>query len=147
MEGLFDPNLDEDWKDHYEDLFKKFEQYDSIHTDILETSSPKKKQGRKKKERNVHKRKIEKNFFCNKCDKSFSTNAKLINHKALVHEGLRNFQCDQCEKAFGSQKVLKVHIINVHEGGRNHKCDKCGKGNEFNLINLDATYFASVPEN
>ena len=57
----------------------------------------------------------------------------MINHQAVVHEGLRNFQCDQCSKAFGSQKVLKVHIINVHEGGRNHKCDKCGKGN--GLIN------------
>ena len=67
-----------------------------------------------------------KNFFCEECDKTFSTQPGLLHHNSSVHEGVR-YCYDQCDHKATRKESLKVHIKSVHEIRIAVTCDKYGK--------------------
>jgi len=70
--------------------------------------------------------KIEEQFVCDLCAKTFNQVQSLRNHKKSVHEGFR-YQCDQCDiKPFTLKGTLRKHVVSIHKGVR-HPCDQCGK--------------------
>ena len=63
-----------------------------------------------------HKNKIHfRKHICNSCDKSFSDNAKLLQHIRNVHEGQRNHICEVCGKSFSQQGDRNRHIKKYHK--------------------------------
>ena len=66
------------------------------------------------KKRNAHKRKIEKNFSCDKCGLFFNQKQDLVKHIKEIHQGKRSFKCRQCDKIFGYVSHLNRHIDTVH---------------------------------
>ena len=51
-------------------------------------------------ERNVHKRKIEKNFSCDKYELFFNQKQDLEKHMKEIHQGKSGFKCEECDKIF-----------------------------------------------
>ena len=96
-----------------------------------------------------------KNFTCEICEKTFSTNNSKDKHISTVHGEVKKFECniyskpfglkhelmshvennhqakDQkckfCAKMFSNFGRLSQHITKIHEAQRNYKCDYCGK--------------------
>ena len=67
-----------------------------------------------------------KRFKCDECDKSFTRNGELTNHKR-IHTEEKPFKCDECEKSFTRNGDLTIHK-RKHAGKRPFVCDKCRKG-------------------
>lgn len=68
-------------------------------------------------------------YFCDRCDKSFSTSAQLDRH-SRIHSAPQNFECNRCEKAFENRQKLDEHTTSKHMINTNDKtlkCDICGK--------------------
>jgi hypothetical protein len=59
------------------------------------------------------------------CLRRFSSNTKLRNHKARIHEGKtsKDFECLECHKRFSQKGVLKRHDDTVHL----NVCEVCGR--------------------
>lgn len=72
----------------------------------------------------------QKSFLCDVCNKSFSRQSFLKQHKQAVHEKVR-FSCSHCCKSFSRQNLLNNHIKTVHselhEAPLIHACEKCEK--------------------
>ena len=66
-----------------------------------------------------------KNYPCDICEKTFTRNRNLNEHKRVVHEG-KNIFCELCGKSQSTKNGLNKHM-KIHEGQRNYKCDYCGK--------------------
>jgi KRAB domain-containing zinc finger protein len=66
---------------------------------------------------------------CNVCLRRFSSNTKLRNHKARIHEGKtsKDFECPKCHKKFSYKSDLTKHDKTVHLKLRDHVCDVCGR--------------------
>jgi hypothetical protein len=66
---------------------------------------------------------------CEKCLRRFSSNQKLRNHKARIHEGKtsNNFECPKCHKWFSQKSNLTQHDKTVHLKLREHVCEVCGR--------------------
>ena len=62
-------------------------------------------------------------YVCPLCNKSCSSAATLLQHKKVVHEGIR-LQCKFCEKSFTASNTLKYHVDAVHKGIK-HVCVFC----------------------
>ena len=60
---------------------------------------------------------------CSLCDKTFTINYELKEHKRIVHDRIK-VKCNQCEKGFGYRNALKKHIKIFHELKR-LICDIC----------------------
>ena len=63
---------------------------------------------------------------CPKCNKSFSTHYRVMNHYRQLHLGVTKWQCELCEKYLSSQANLDEHLEWVHKK-HNFKCKKCSK--------------------
>uniref|UniRef100_A0A8D8B706 Zinc finger protein 337 n=1 Tax=Culex pipiens TaxID=7175 RepID=A0A8D8B706_CULPI len=61
-------------------------------------------------------------FRCEKCPKTYMSNANLQEHVRMVHEGVK-FTCDQCNIQLGSKSSWKRHMRGHSEKG--HCCDIC----------------------
>ena len=74
---------------------------------------------------------VERNFSCDRCDKTFRQKKILVQH-ALVHiknpDSLKLFECKNCGKCFNVQSNLKQHIKLKHLQEKRFFCDQCGKG-------------------
>ena len=54
-------------------------------------------------------------YKCILCNTRCSTNSKLKQHIASVHEGKKPFKCNICDSSFAEKSNLKRHIIAVHD--------------------------------
>jgi len=68
---------------------------------------------------------VSKQFYCEECQKSFSTKRNLILHE-MTHTGEKPFECDQCERAFKTNHELKMHY-RTHTKECPFVCDVCDK--------------------
>ena len=55
------------------------------------------------------------NFPCDKCDMSYTTNQKLKFHKMSVHDGIK-LNCPHCDVKLANPDTLQKHIKKQHEG-------------------------------
>ncbi|KAL1502630.1 hypothetical protein ABEB36_007745 [Hypothenemus hampei] len=78
----------------------------------------------KKKRKNVE-------FFCEKCNNSYNSSIKLVNHCIKDHGmkkiDVRPFICDRCSSRFCNSSNLLQHM-KYHEAVRSNMCTYCGKG-------------------
>ena len=58
------------------------------------------------------------NFPCDKCDMSYTTNQKLKFHKMSVHDGIK-LNCPHCDVKLANPDTLQKHIKKQHEGSNN----------------------------
>ena len=69
-----------------------------------------------------------KNLSCDICQKKFTRKRYVLDHKRIVHYGIKRekvFQCVNCEgKSYASKRELIVHINSVHRKIK-YKCDQC----------------------
>ena len=90
----------------------------------------------------IHKKKqSHKNYKCDSCDKSFSSEGHLKRHVNTNHEQKKDliqlhttnesqkedYNCESCSKSFKNKYRLKNHIHTVHEGHKDFKCESCSK--------------------
>ena len=68
----------------------------------------------------------DKQFVCNVCNFSLSSENELTNHIKNINGGQKNKKCGTCGKSFTKSGILKAHIL-IHEGKKNYKWDSCGK--------------------
>ena len=55
----------------------------------------------------------EKNFFCVKCNRSFSCRFNLIRHDENIHQHILPYQCENCNKRFRTYFTLICHIGSI----------------------------------
>ncbi|XP_055632935.1 uncharacterized protein LOC129773362 [Toxorhynchites rutilus septentrionalis] len=75
-----------------------------------------------------NRRKAQKIFQCEECDRPFSFKYLLTEHMATVH-GItpeRSLECPYCSKSFKNRQRLNCHI-DSHENNRRYKCKFCDK--------------------
>ena len=60
------------------------------------------------------------NFPCDKCDMSYTTNQKLKFHKMSVHDGIK-LNCPHCDVKLANPDTLQKHIKKQHEGFKSIK--------------------------
>lgn len=65
-------------------------------------------------------------FYCEKCNRDFSTKTNLNRH-LQSHEGNKPFQCTECKKSFTQKSTLKQHMY-THTGERPYVCEVCNRG-------------------
>jgi KRAB domain-containing zinc finger protein len=53
-------------------------------------------------------------FKCNKCTKSFGTNAHLKRHQ-FVHTDEKPFKCSNCGKSYKVKSDLRQHELKIHK--------------------------------
>ncbi|CAG9329685.1 unnamed protein product [Blepharisma stoltei] len=62
-------------------------------------------------------------FFCDECNKGFSSYQGLRQHEGKIHrEKKRNFKCTICVKKFFSRYLLRSHMKQVHETSDKFSC-------------------------
>jgi len=61
------------------------------------------------------------------CNKTFTQQAHLNQHKRTLHDGLKPFSCRSCTRSFGKKFDLSSHENAVHRNLRLHACPVCGK--------------------
>ena len=94
--------------------------------------------------RNVHEGR--RNYNCELCSKSFSTDRYLKTHLAM-HNGKEEFKCSLCEKSFFKENELDKHNFTVHEGHTDNKCGICLNGYKFKNYNRLKNHVYNVHEN
>ena len=63
-------------------------------------------------------------FSCNICNKQYTDEDSLCQHKTSAHERVR-YPCDQCNSKFFTMAAkLRRHKASAHEGVR-YTCDQC----------------------
>ncbi|KAM7347583.1 uncharacterized protein ACRADG_007134 isoform 2-T3 [Cochliomyia hominivorax] len=65
-------------------------------------------------------------FYCDKCDRDFSTKTNLNRHMQS-HGGNKPFSCLECKKSFTQKSTLKQHMY-IHTGERPYVCEVCNRG-------------------
>ncbi|XP_059166722.1 zinc finger protein 454-like [Physella acuta] len=68
---------------------------------------------------------VEMIFECNVCQKKFSQQYHLSNHKR-IHTGDKKYECDVCYKVFLRKNYLFRHK-NLHTGDKRYECEVCHK--------------------
>ena len=67
----------------------------------------------------------EKPFKCKICDRQFSHNKSLQNHKR-IHTGEKPYTCNICDQQFSRSCSLQVHK-RIHTGEKPYNCELCSK--------------------
>ncbi|XP_055600238.1 zinc finger protein 836-like [Uranotaenia lowii] len=67
-----------------------------------------------------------KRFRCDICSKTFTRNGSLAEHKLIQHAEIKQFSCGICSKSFGKEDSLKTHLT-IHLG-KPFQCEICSKG-------------------
>ena len=62
---------------------------------------------------------------CDVCGKVLSSERRLKDHLATVHQGLKKFACRFCDKKFSSNSNRVVHEGSVHTRDLPYKCPDC----------------------
>eukprot|EP00041_Stephanoeca_diplocostata_P028706 m.828758 g.828758 ORF g.828758 m.828758 type:complete len:479 (-) comp23421_c0_seq10:242-1678(-) len=79
----------------------------------------------KSKSKATKKKKPNRVFKCEYCDKCFSQSGNLSRHR-VIHMKIRPFKCEECGKGFTQKSHLKTHC-NVHTGLKKFQCQICDK--------------------
>ena len=69
----------------------------------------------------------EKDFFCEPCQKRFTSSAGLKGHVKAVHKNQRDHKCHLCEKGFTKRSRLLNHVKSAHDRTKDFECETCGK--------------------
>lgn len=64
------------------------------------------------------------NYFCDRCNKTFINQSRLTHHIQNVHSN-SNFHCDQCSKIFKSKANFHRHM-RIHTNEKPFSCPYCG---------------------
>jgi len=59
------------------------------------------------------------------CDKAFTRNSELTQHKKAAHDGVY-YECEECGRRFGQKHNMMNHFRTVHLKEKNFKCPTCG---------------------
>ena len=71
--------------------------------------------------------KLEDNFKCEICEKTFQNNKSKSQHIRSSHGEANIFTCNVCNRTFETKYGLNSHLKNHHQvGPRKFKCDSCG---------------------
>ena len=62
---------------------------------------------------------------CPSCDKKFSSNRSLSDHRRQVHEKANHIKCPQCNYSSFQPYMLKRHIERHHNTTTKYECDQC----------------------
>ncbi|KAI5620463.1 zinc finger protein 574, partial [Silurus asotus] len=65
-------------------------------------------------------------FPCSTCNKTFTSQIRLLSHRRTAHSSERRFKCNICGKPFKKQIHLRNHL-RTHTGERPFQCSVCGK--------------------
>ena len=75
----------------------------------------------------------EKQYLCEKCEKTYTYEYELRNHIKVKHQGFR-FNCEYCQKTYSNIQVLNHHLRKSHPDEIQDKmkemsflCDLCSK--------------------
>ncbi|XP_044738034.1 zinc finger protein OZF-like isoform X2 [Chrysoperla carnea] len=68
----------------------------------------------------------EKPFSCIECNKFFTGNHNLRQHRRVYHSNKKPYKCDFCEKSFAMSHWLKQHV-RIHMNAKPFTCDICNQ--------------------
>ncbi|XP_033208482.1 zinc finger protein 567-like [Belonocnema kinseyi] len=92
-----------------------------------------KKKLRIRKKQEVQESKLEKNYTCEKCARSYKNKWDLNRHKNFECDVMPQFICNVCDKHFKRSTNLRHHIIHVHQKENTQtsqtkfNCNKCSR--------------------
>ena len=128
----FEKNLDNTKNDDVQTFVPVKEDFDYLdYLEPLETMTDKDEVHEEIKLNNpeLSKEKLESDYKCDECEKSFSSDNGLQIHISTKHKSPHlDKVCESCGKSFSNRSNLMIHITTVHEKQKDHKCDSCGKG-------------------
>jgi len=55
-----------------------------------------------------------KKIKCDKCDKKFSKQEELMNHKEIIHGKDLQYDCKECKKYFSNMEEMRTHLQKEH---------------------------------
>ena len=55
-----------------------------------------------------------KKHTCNICEKKFSKEEELMNHKQILHGNDLKYDCKECDKYFSNMEDMRTHLQKVH---------------------------------
>lgn len=55
-----------------------------------------------------------KKIKCEICDKEFSKEEKVMNHKQIIHGKDLQYDCKECVKYFSNMKDMRTHLQREH---------------------------------
>ena len=55
-----------------------------------------------------------KKISCDICDKKFSKEEEMMNHKQIVHGKDLPYDCKECNKYFSNMEDMRTHLQRVH---------------------------------
>ena len=78
--------------------------------------------GQGKLDMHIRKKHTGEKFLCDQCDFEAWTNANIMHHKQIVHEGLR-FECKHCPASYATKRGLYIH--SDRHKGKSFPCQTC----------------------
>ena len=67
------------------------------------------------------------NYKCDKCDKAYSSQGALINHRVVHEKGKSSFKCDECDRVYSNKLSLYKHVHDHHKQTRLYPCSQCDR--------------------
>lgn len=55
---------------------------------------------------------------CDICDRKFSKQEEVMNHKEIVHGKDLEYDCKECKKYFSSMEDMRTHLQREHSYGK-----------------------------
>jgi len=67
-----------------------------------------------KRKQSLDKLRFFKKIKCEHCDKKFSKEEELMNHKQIVHGKDLKYDCKECNKYFSNMEDMRTHLQREH---------------------------------